>query len=85
MMVTAQVSLYPLRQPDLTPAIDRTIRFFQQQGLHTEPGPMSTLISGPLEQVFHALQEAFDRVAAEGQVVMVVTFSNACPVDIKDR
>jgi len=33
--------------------------------------------------VFAALQEAFRRTAEQGQVVMVVTFSNACPVPEK--
>ena len=81
MIVSAQVSLYPLRQQDLTPFIDRTIRFFQEQGLQTEPGPMSTRVTGPVDGVFDAVKEAFKRVAHEGQMVLVVTYSNACPVD----
>jgi tRNA-Thr(GGU) m(6)t(6)A37 methyltransferase TsaA len=41
---------------------------------------MSTIITGDDKAVFAALQEAFRSVAAQGQVVMIVTFSNACPV-----
>jgi len=41
---------------------------------------MSTLIAGEDAEVFAALQEAFHCAAEQGQVVMVVTFSNACPV-----
>jgi tRNA-Thr(GGU) m(6)t(6)A37 methyltransferase TsaA len=44
---------------------------------------MSSVIRGDDAAVFAALQEAFRRVASQGQVVMVVTFSNACPVPSK--
>jgi YKOF-related Family len=41
---------------------------------------MSTQVVGEAEAVFGALRDAFMRVAANGQVVMTVTVSNACPV-----
>lgn len=41
---------------------------------------MSTLISGYGASVFAALWAAFQRTAGQRQVVMVVTFSNACPL-----
>jgi hypothetical protein len=41
---------------------------------------MSTVVTGEAAAVFAALQEAFGCVAARGQVVMMVTVSNACPV-----
>jgi hypothetical protein len=44
-----------------------------------EPGTMSSLIVGDDVVVFAALQEAFRRAAGRGHVVMVATFSNACP------
>jgi len=81
--ISAQVSLYPLRQETLSPAIDEALHIFGEYGLDLEPGAMSTLISGDDATVFAALQEAFRRVAGQGQVVMVVTFSNACPVPSK--
>ena len=78
--IAAQVSLYPLRQASLSPAIDQALQIFRERGLDVEPGAMSTLITGDDAAVFDALQEAFRRVAEQGQVVMVVTLSNACPV-----
>lgn len=81
--ITAQVSLYPLRQESLTPAIDQALRIFQEHGLDVEPGTMSSLITGDDTVVFAALQEAFCHVAQQGEVVMIVTFSNACPVPSK--
>jgi uncharacterized protein YqgV (UPF0045/DUF77 family) len=81
--IAAQVSLYPLRQVSLSPAIDEALRIFREHGLNVEPGAMSTLITGDDAATFAALQEAFRRVAEQGQVVMAVTFSNACPVSGK--
>jgi len=80
MGLTAQVSLYPLRQPELTPAIDEVLEIFRQQGLEVTPGPMSSLVVGDSANVFRALQRAFQNAAREGEVVMVTTFSNTCPV-----
>jgi uncharacterized protein YqgV (UPF0045/DUF77 family) len=80
MGIAAQVSLYPLRQASLSPAIDEALQIFRGHGLDVEPGAMSTLIAGDDAAVFAALQEAFHCAAEQGQVVMVVTLSNACPV-----
>jgi len=41
---------------------------------------MSTLVTGDSAPLFAALGEAFDAAARLGEVVMPVTFSNACPV-----
>ena len=78
--ITAQVSLYPLGQEDLSPVIDEALRIFRERGLDVNPGSMSTLVSGGDEAVFAALQAAFQGAARGGRVVMAVTFSNACPV-----
>ena len=77
--MTAQVSLYPLRQQALSPAIEEVCRTLEEHGLEHEIGPMSTLVWGRTEEVFAALKEAFERAARYGGAVMVVTISNACP------
>ena len=81
--IAAQVSLYPLRQEALSPAIDEALQIFRDHGLDVESGAMSTTITGDAAAVFAALQEAFRRVAGQGHAVMLVTFSNACPVPSK--
>jgi tRNA-Thr(GGU) m(6)t(6)A37 methyltransferase TsaA len=78
--VTAQISLYPLRQPRLSPAIEEALEVFHQHDLDASPGSMSTLIAGDSSRVFRALQRAFEKVAEGGDTVMVATFSNACPI-----
>ena len=80
MIMSAQVSLYPLRQASLSPAIEKTLAIMKRHSLDLSSGAMSTLVSGDDEAVFDALKEAFRETSAEGDVVMVVTFSNACPV-----
>ena len=78
--ITAQVSLYPLGQADLSPAIDEALRILREHDLDVEVGTMSSLIAGDEKAVFTALQSAFSQIAEQGPVVMVATFSNACPV-----
>jgi uncharacterized protein YqgV (UPF0045/DUF77 family) len=78
--IAAQVSLYPLRQESLSPAIDKAVEVFEAHGLEVEAGAMSSVITGDDAAVFAALQEAFRWAAEHGHVVMVATFSNACPL-----
>jgi uncharacterized protein YqgV (UPF0045/DUF77 family) len=77
--ITAQVSLYPLRQDDLSPSIDAVIEALARHGIERQTGAMSTLVWGDDEKVFPALVDAFRGAAARGHVVMVVTMSNGCP------
>lgn len=78
-MVSAQVSIYPLGQDHLSPAIDAAWKAFAAQGVRSLPGPMSTLLEGEENAVFSALREAFRAACAHGGTVMTVTLSNACP------
>jgi tRNA-Thr(GGU) m(6)t(6)A37 methyltransferase TsaA len=82
--ISAQVSLYPLGQEDLRPAIHEALNIFQQNSLDVYPGSMSTLIVGNEEAIFTALQMTFRRASEQGRVIMSVTFSNACPIKEKD-
>ncbi len=77
--ITAQVSLYPLRQVSLGPAVREVVRLFRERGLGTHLGAMSTLVWGEEQAVFGALREAFHAASERGDAVMVVTLSNACP------
>ena len=77
--ITAQVSLYTLGQQKLTPAISAAVRILRARGLDVEVSTMSSLVAGDAKAVFPALESAYSHLAAQGPVVMVVTFSNACP------
>jgi uncharacterized protein YqgV (UPF0045/DUF77 family) len=78
--ISAQISLYPLHQEQLSPVIDEALEEFRRQGLEVQPGTMSTLVLGSEELVFAGLREAFRKASRRGAVVMVVTVSNACPL-----
>ena len=79
-VVSAQISIYPLRQEHISTAVDAVRHALEDRGLQPHVGAMSTVVTGKAATVFAALQEAFSRAAATGQVVMTVTISNACPV-----
>jgi uncharacterized protein YqgV (UPF0045/DUF77 family) len=78
--VTAQVSIYPLHVTSLSPIINEALLVFNKFGLEVHPGSMSTLISGDNEMLWAALNNAFSAAAVQGEVVMTVTVSNACPL-----
>jgi uncharacterized protein YqgV (UPF0045/DUF77 family) len=83
--VSAQISLYPLRQEKLGPAIEALRLALEREGLAPEVGPMSTVVTGETGSIFAALQRGFEAAAARGPVALVVTLSNACPVDARVR
>lgn len=80
MTISAQVSVYPLRQERLGPAVESIRRALEEHGLIPQVGPMSTTVTGESGTIFAALAEAFATAAATGQVVMTITVSNACPL-----
>lgn len=85
MTVAAQISLYPLRQEHLGPAIDAFREALEREGLAPEVGAMSTFVSGDAARVFRALERGFGEAAACGPVALVLTLSNACPVEPRGR
>jgi len=80
MFISAQVSIYPLRQSYFSPTIEKATETFRKHGLTVDVGTMSTIVSGEDKAVFEALREAFMDIAEKGALVMMVTFSNTCPV-----
>lgn len=82
--ISAQVSLYPLRQPHVGPAISKALEVFRACGLDVSPGIMSTVVVGETGAVFDPMKESFQSAAALGDMVMVVSFSNCCPLPARD-
>lgn len=78
--LAAQVSLYPLAQQDISPAVEAVLQVFAAHRLRVDTGPMSTVLSGDDTVLFAALHEATVAAARLGRMVMVVTVSNACAV-----
>lgn len=78
--VSAQISLYPLGQAELSPAIEAVLEVLRAHGLPVEVGSMSTLTWGDHGTVFAALRDAFAAAVEHGPAVLQVTVSNACPL-----
>lgn len=79
MKIQAELSLYPLKEPHISPYLEDFLNAIKKTGLEVKVGPMSTIISGESEHVFQALSDAFGRTAEKCKVVLSVKLSNACP------
>ena len=80
-MISCQFSLYPLREAHLGPALDEALSVLRSMGLRPAVGAMSTSVEGEDDAVFDGLKRAFQALARRGDVVLVATVSNACPVE----
>jgi uncharacterized protein YqgV (UPF0045/DUF77 family) len=79
MKIQAEVSLYPLRQNDLTKPIQQFVENLKNNNIKVKSGPMSSIIKGDSQIVFQGLQKAFEQAARKYEVVLTVKVSNACP------
>ena len=79
MKVQAEVSLYPLRENELTGPIQQFIRALKGNNLIIKTGGISTVVTGDSLLVFERLQQAFEQIAEGYDVVMTAKISNACP------
>ena len=79
--VHLQLSVYPLRQPHLRPAIEAALQAAAGEGVDITVGRLSTLVRGDEPAVFAALRAAFRAAGASGSTVMVATLANGAPSD----
>ena len=79
MKVKAEVSIYPLRQSDLTRPIQQFVEGLKNNKLQVKVGPMSSLVEGESQVVFDSLRENFEQLASEYEMVLTAKISNACP------
>jgi uncharacterized protein YqgV (UPF0045/DUF77 family) len=79
MKVKAEVSIYPLRQSDLTGPIQQFVEGLKNNKLQVKVGPMSSLVAGDSKVVFENLLESFEQLAEEYEVVLTAKISNVCP------
>ena len=80
MFISAQISLYPLKEQKLSPIIEEAWKILEENQLDLEKGAMSTVVAGEANRVFTAIREVFLKTVEKGAVSMVVTYSNACPI-----
>jgi uncharacterized protein YqgV (UPF0045/DUF77 family) len=79
--VHLQLSVYPLRQPHLRPAIEVALRAAAGEGVDVTVGRLSTLVRGDEQAVFAALRAAFRAAGSSGSTVVVATLAGGAPSD----
>lgn len=77
--ISAQLSIYPLRQPSFSQTINEAVKVLQNYGLKLISGSKSTLIIGKEVMLWEALKEVFSVASTHGELVLIITISNACP------
>jgi uncharacterized protein YqgV (UPF0045/DUF77 family) len=79
MKVRAEISVYLLKTTELSSPVGEFCRILKAQGLEVKIGSMGSSVSGECNDLFKAVQEAFEQLAEKYQVVMTAKISNACP------
>ena len=82
MFVEVQFSIYPLREINLSPVIEKAVNIIKNSGLPVEVGLMSSVTYGDSEIVFKAFQKVYDEISANSHIVLIMNLSNTCPVPI---
>jgi len=80
--VSLQLSVYPLRQTHLRPAIEAALKAASGAGVEVTVGRLSTFIRGHEPAVFAALRAAFRTAGSSGSTVLVATLANGAPADV---
>ena len=71
--VGLQLSVCPLRQKRLHPAIQAAVQAAAKEGVEVTVGRLSTFAPGEEDAVFAAVRAAFDAARSFGPTVVVVT------------
>ncbi len=82
-MIGIQVSIYPLREKSLSPALNKFWDKLEERKLKFEVNSFSTIIWGEEDEIFDFLKEVWKEIAEDKSIIMVVTLSNACTPGFK--
>ena len=85
MKVQAEISLYPLRQNELSNPIQEFVQVLENNKLQVKTGSMSSFVTGDSQVVFESLRKAFEQLAEKYEVVVNAKISNACPGINEDK
>jgi len=76
-LLTAEVSLYPLKTTNSSQIINNSLEALRQFDLQAKVGSLSTRLQGNEEDVWSGLKNLFDQAKNQGEVSMVVNLSNS--------
>lgn len=80
MIVSVEISYYPLTSEYNQPVEDFLNIISNQSGVSVEPGNMSTLISGEYSKVMEILNHAMGDLMEHHASVFNLKISNSCPI-----
>lgn len=80
MQIAAEISLHPLRQEKLSPAIGAFSKALRAGGLELNRGPVTTSVRGEHIDLFPALQKGLEEAAKHGDASLSATITTA-PAD----
>jgi len=80
MVISAELSLYPLGTNSLGLPINAFIDELKKFNIEIQPGSMSTLVIGNSDEIFNAIHAAFEAVSHDTNVALIIKISNACPI-----
>ncbi len=83
MQIEAQFAVYPVREKELSPFIERSLEILENAGLPVERGPMSSITYRESSVIFKAFNEIVEEFSGKAQFVLVSIISNACPVNTR--
>ncbi|WPJ94908.1 YkoF family thiamine/hydroxymethylpyrimidine-binding protein [Coraliomargarita algicola] len=78
-LISIQISVYAL-DGKVREAVHCYLDALDATGIQRETGSMSTVVWGEAAQVWSALQSAYETVAAQHEVIVNTTMSNAAPL-----
>lgn len=77
-MITAEVSIYPLKTDNATKVINDSINALKQNNVEYQVNTMNTVLNGSKDEIFNSLKTMFTETEKSGgEVSMVVTIGNA--------
>lgn len=79
MDVTAICDLYPLRQENLSPAIEAFWDELDRHDVKTDKGDLDTVVRGEAGEVFEALRAAYAAASELGSASLHVAFKTKRP------
>jgi uncharacterized protein YqgV (UPF0045/DUF77 family) len=77
--IVMETAVYPLREREVAELVMEFVDALREEGLEVEAGPMSSLVTGEVGEVFAGVQRAYERLSAEHQVVLRLVVVNGRP------
>ncbi|MFN3781857.1 MAG: YkoF family thiamine/hydroxymethylpyrimidine-binding protein [Candidatus Kapaibacteriota bacterium] len=82
-IISAEISFYPLRSSDYIHEIEKVISIIKDSNLDFQVNALSTIISGPNEQVISLIRKIVLEMDKVSKFVLVAKISNLCGCEVE--